>query len=730
MPTSHISPDKAFINREISWLDFNRRVLLTASEEHVPLLERLKFVAIAASNLDEFYMVRIPSHLRTLEHTQQSSNPFAASDDPSELMTAIRSKTNELVSLMSDILENQLKPALANEKIVFKKPSELSKKQLGKINQFYLSEVHPILTPIAIDLAHPLPRLRNLSLNVALRILPKSKILKKRKKEKNQARALEIRELFALVQVPSILQPYFTFYSSASGHTFVALEDIISINAFRLFPGHEILESGAFRVTRASDLDLSDNEAENILTSMQDILRQRERGKTVRLEMCESMSNALRDRLLDKINIQSVHTHQYPDFIIKKDLMRLTNIERPTLKYASHNPVRLPELHFEQKIFRRIREKDILLSHPYESFSHVVDFMEQAADDPDVVAIKQTFYRTSGDSPLVRALSRAAANGKQVTALVELKARFDEANNIQWAQQLEEEGVHVVYGLIGLKTHAKLALVIRREGPKLRRYLHLGTGNYNSSTARLYTDLSILTSNEGITKDAMLLFNVLTGYADLPAMEHLLVAPFNLREKIKEKIERECEHARSGRKAQIVVKLNSIADHEIIEKLYEASQAGVKIKLLIRGICCLRPGIRNLSDNIQVRSTIDRFLEHSRVYWFCNNGDEELYLSSADWMPRNLNRRIEIAWPILDEGIKQRIRDSVLLAEIEDNSSGWLLRKNGSYEQVVPKAGDPPKRLQHDLIQTTDLLNEASGRYFKKELATGHLSRLPRKRSN
>jgi len=702
---------------------------MTAAEKHVPLLERLKFVAIAASNLDEFYMVRVASHLRMLERDQKKLNLYELSDGSSELIVAIREITTELVSLMSDIFDNQIRPALADEKITFKKPSELSKKQLSKINHFYLSEVHPILTPIAIDLAHPLPRMRNLSLNLALHILPKSKILKKRKKDK-KARSIKVRELFALVQVPSILPPYFTFYSSSSGHIFVALEEIISLNAFRLFPGHEILESGAFRITRASDLDLADNEGENILTSMQDILRQRERGQTIRLETSDSMSNNLRDRLLDKISIQSVHTHQYPDFIIKKDLMRLTTIERPDLKHAIHKPVRLPELHFEQKIFRRIREKDILLFHPYESFSHIVDFMEQAADDPDVVAIKQTFYRTSGDSPLVRALSRAAANGKQVTALVELKARFDEANNIQWAQQLEEEGVHVVYGLLGLKTHAKLALVIRREGSRLRRYLHLGTGNYNSSTARLYTDLSILTSNESITKDAMLLFNVLTGYADLPPMEHLLVAPFNLREKIEEKIFRECEHAKAGKKAHIIVKLNSIADHEIIKKLYDASKAGVKIELLVRGICCLRPGIRNQSENIKVRSTIDRFLEHARVYWFKNDGTEELYLSSADWMPRNLNRRIEIAWPILDETIKQKIRDDILRAELKDNSSGWLLSKNGSYEQIVPRAGEPPRRLQHDLIEATDHLHETSGRYFKKELAAGHLSRLPRKRTN
>ncbi|MEE2903484.1 MAG: polyphosphate kinase 1 [Myxococcota bacterium] len=730
MSSQYFRNQKTFINREISWLDFNRRVLMTAAEKHVPLLERLKFVAIAASNLDEFYMVRVASHLRMLERDQEKSNLYDLSDGSSELIGEIRNITTELVSLMSEIFESQIRPALAEEKIVFKKPSDLSKKQISKINNFYLSEVHPILTPIAIDLAHPLPRLRNLSLNLALRIIPKSKILKKRKKDKRKTGSTEVRELFALVQVPSILPPYFTFFSSSSGHIFVALEDIISLNAFRLFPGHEIVESGAFRVTRASDLDLSDNEGQNILTSMQDILRQRERGQTIRLETSSSMSATLRNRLLDKISIQSVHTHEYPDFIIKKDLMRLTTVERTELRYPIHKPVRIPELHFEQKIFRRMREKDILLFHPYESFSHVVDFMEQAADDPDVVAIKQTFYRTSGDSPLVRALSRAAANGKQVTALVELKARFDEANNIQWAQQLEEEGVHVVYGLLGLKTHAKLALVIRREGSKLRRYLHLGTGNYNSSTARLYTDLSILTSNEGITKDAMLLFNVLTGYADLPPMEHLLVAPFNLREKIEEKIFRECEHARAGKKAHIIVKLNSIADHEIIEKLYEASRAGVKVELLVRGICCLRPGIRNQSENINVRSTIDRFLEHARVYWFNNDGAEELYLSSADWMPRNLNRRIEIAWPILDESIKQKILDDILRAELKDNSSGWILTKNGSYEQIVPRAGELPRRLQHDLIQATDQLHETSGRYFKKELATGHLSRLPRKRTN
>jgi polyphosphate kinase len=706
-----------YLDRELSWLDFNHRVLSTAFRKDVPLLERLKFVSIAASNLDEFYMVRVAAKLRAIEHEKQSPQLSRRQIPAVLLMQQIIEKTNKQIQLSIEILHGHLIPKLAAQGIHYRKAEELSKAHNSELTDYYAKEVHPILTPIAVDPAHPLPRLRNLSLNLALRIIPSSKLSKKRKASAPTEE--QGRDLFALVQVPSMLSPYFVIPTESSEHLFVSLDDIISTNASELFPGHEIVESHPFRITRASDLDLIENETENLIVSMQDILRRRERGEAVRLETTSSMSSDLRSLLVDKLDVDPDHIHEYPSLIISNGLAALSTIDRPDLKFSPHTPVINPSLRYDQNVFKRILERDILLHHPYESFSHIVDFMNQAADDPNVVAIKQTFYRTSGDSPLVRALSRAAANGKQVTALVELKARFDEANNIQWAQELERDGVHVVYGLLGLKTHAKLALVIRREGDKLNRYLHLGTGNYNPATARQYTDLSLFTANAEITKDAMLLFNVLTGYADLPEMNSLLVAPFNLRERIEEKILRECHHVSQGKAGHIIIKINSLADYDIADALYEASQAGVRIDLLVRGICCLKPQIEGVSDNIHVRSTIDRFLEHARIFWFRNDGDEEAYLSSADWMPRNLNRRIEIAWPALDPELKHRIRYEVLAAELDDNSSGWLLDDQGEYTLTRAKKGHARTQVQAQLIDNAERQSAGFGSQAKRELITG-----------
>ena len=697
-------------DRELSWLDFNLRVLSNALREDVPVLERVKFVAIAASNLDEFYMVRIATRLRQLRSAKRPSSDAK--------IKKITDRARELSTLAAKIFQEDILSALEREGIVFLNPDELTKAQKQTITEYYQKEVHPILTPIAIDPAHPLPRLRNLSLNLALRIVPSMHAIGKRKKRKKppKRKTKGNEELFALVQVPSLLERFYIFDQQTSGFELIRLEDVIAMHANELFPGHTIVESHPFRITRASDLDLVGDETENLLTSMQGVLRERERDRTVRLELVSSASERLRNILLDMIEIAPDFILEHPNSIVDKSLMALCNLNRPDLKDEPHTPVVNRSLRFEPNIFRAISEKDILLHHPYESFSHIVDFLNQASEDPDVVAIKQTFYRTSGDSPLVRALSRAAANGKQVTALVELKARFDEANNIQWARALEEEGVHVVYGVLGLKTHAKLALVIRREQEKLKRYLHLGTGNYNPSTAQSYTDLSLLTANNALTKDAMLLFNVLTGYAELPKMRKLWVAPYNLREHIKEKIERECQIAAEGRPARIVVKINSLADHEIIHSLYEASRAGVQIDLLVRGLCCLKPKIENVSTNIRVQSVIDRFLEHARVFWFSNDGDNDLFLSSADWMPRNLDRRIEIAWPILDEKIKKRICKDILERELKDNTSSWDLSSEGLYEQAQPSSKKESCRVQVDLIRLAQEQNAEAGTHIAPPL--------------
>ena len=713
-----------YINRELSWLDFNFRVLYTAKRKDIPLLERLKFIAIAVSNLDEFYMVRIATRLREIQQLEKESGLLKSRVKSNEIMLQINKKLTGFIDSTISLFQKEILPALANEGVHFCKVESLNKQAQSSLSAYYEQELQPILTPIAIDPAHSLPRLRNLSINLALRIVPSSTFYKTRTKKSNHSSKQPAQELFALVQVPSLVSP-FHLIQSGSQYSFIPLEDIISAHAFKLFPGHEILESEPFRITRASDLDLIDNESENLMTSMQDILRRRERGETVRIEIRSTMSQNLKDLLLEKVEISSEHIHEYPSLIINKELIGVTKLDRPELKFEPHSPTTISGLRLEHSLFRRIKEKDILLHHPYESFSHVVDFMEQASEDPDVVAIKQTFYRTSGDSPLVSSLRRAAANGKQVTALVELKARFDEANNIQWARELEQAGVHVVYGLVGLKTHAKLALVIRREGSQLNRYLHLGTGNYNPSTARSYTDLSLLTANEELTRDAMLLFNVLTGYADLPQMQHLLVAPFNLRAQLEEKIRRESRHAENGKQGHIILKINSLADYEIIDQLYEASQSGVQIDLIVRGICSLKPKLESLSKNIRVRSTIDRFLEHARVFWFANNDDHELYLSSADWMPRNLNRRIEIAWPILNPSLRLRILEQILQAEWADNVSSWELNETGKYERVRPSGKNENSRVQEQLIHRADQQNTHFTTAIKQELIAGHLSRLP-----
>lgn len=691
--TESLRAPELYTNRELSWLEFNRRVLALAVRDDVPPLERLKFVAIAGSNLDEFYMVRMGGLER---HRKHGGDSFEAGRDGlglHALLGQANDTARDLYAATGRTLCESVLPALEPHDIRFLGTDALDEARTEALHAYYRREVHPCLTPIAIVPAHPFPVLKNLSVNLALRLEPHPDHALNGSDPQGDG------ELLAVVQLPTMLPRFVPL--EGDGHHFIALEDVIARFADELFPGHEIVEAATFRITRASDLDIDEDEAEDLLSTIRDQLRQRDRGEPVRLEISRAASPELTDSLRELAQVEPRQVLRNQSFVAISSLMKVYGqLSVPELKDEPYTPAPVERLRYAPTMFRAIREKDILLHHPYETFRHVVDFIDQAASDPNVVAIKQTLYRTSGDSPIVRSLTKAAEAGKQVTALVELKARFDEAANIQWAHALEEAGVHVVYGLIGLKTHCKMLLVTRREGPRLRRYLHLATGNYHPATARLYTDMGLFTAREEITRDAMLLFNVLTGYAELPHMNHLIVSPFNLRQHVLDSIEREIEHARAGRPCGIRAKMNSLVDGEVIEALYRASQAGVSIDLMIRGICCLRPQIPGVSENIRVRSILDRFLEHSRVFWWQNGGDAELYLSSADWMPRNLNRRIEVAFPVLDPSLAKRIVQDILPVEFEDNHFAWEMGPGGEYTLRTP-GDETPVRAQATFMRAT-----------------------------
>ncbi|MBI4820882.1 MAG: polyphosphate kinase 1 [Deltaproteobacteria bacterium] len=678
---SDLSDPSLYLNRELSWLDFNARVLATAERADVPLLERLRFVAIASSNLDEFYMVRVANIIARIHGRLGPPEESADGRGPRDLFEAIGQKTTETSRRIAEILFAQLLPQLAAEGVeVLTNPLSSRPELEAPIHDHYLREVHPVLTPIAVDPTHPFPHLRNRSLNIALRL----------EAAPNRSRLDEAEgPLLAIVQVPAVLSRFLRVSLPDGRATFVGLEVVIAMRASELFPGHRVVEACPFRVTRAAELDYEEDEAENLLTTIQQMLRRRDRGAAVRLELQASGSAEITSTLCALLNVEERHVHRAP-LLAANDLAKIYEaLDRPDLKDRPFVPATVQRLRFQRDPFRAIAERDVLIHHPYESYQHIVDFADAAADDPSVVAIKQTLYRTGGSSPIVRALARAVQNGKQVTALVELKARFDEAANIKWAQELEKAGVHVVYGLIGFKTHAKLLLVIRREGDGLKRYLHIATGNYNPSTARAYTDFSLLTANEDLTRDAMLLFNVLTGYGDLPPMSHLVVAPFDMRARVLGFIEREIGHAQAGREAKIIAKMNALVDPAMIKALYRASQAGVRVDLIIRGICCLRPGIPGLSENIHVRSIIGRFLEHARVYYWHNGGKSELRMSSADWMPRNLDRRVEVGFPILSAELFDRVLQEILATELADDMGSWSLGSDGRWTPSLPSLESP-----------------------------------------
>jgi len=670
-----------FLNRELSWLEFNSRVLDEAMDPTVPLGERFKFQSIVGSNMDEFFMVRVAG-LKQLVASQRNE---AGADgmSPAEQLTAISKRVHALNAQLYRNWSEQIEPGLREKAgIAILRPPQLTVDQRALLQTHFTKEVWPVLTPLAVDQGHPFPALRNRSLNLAILL------------HKERQRVARRSTIIAVVQVPSVLPRLVEVPPTAPFRAaFVLLEDLITMHVGDLFPGFRVVSCSPFRVTRDSDLTIDEDEADDLLKTIQKELRRRDRGHAVRLELAAEtpaeVQTFLRQALmLDKQDVYSTAGPLHLADLLPlygRDLLR-------DLKDEGFVPQFAPALREHEDTFRSISERDVLLHHPYESFDHVVDFVAEAADDPNVLAIKQTLYRTSADSPIIRALVRAAENGKQVTAVVELKARFDEAPNIAWARTLEEAGVHVVYGLVGLKTHCKMALVVRREDGRIKRYVHLSTGNYNPSTARLYGDISYFTAREEFADDAGALFNLLTGYSSPPAWKKFAVAPLGLGERILELIERERSFGSEGR---IVAKMNALVDPDVIRALYRASQAGVKIDLLVRGICCLRPGLPGVSENIQVLSVVDRFLEHARIFYFGGGGKREVYLSSADWMPRNLIRRVEVMFPVEDESLRERLIDEVMMTMLADDVKARRLHSDGTYERVEREAGQEAYDIHH-----------------------------------
>jgi polyphosphate kinase len=685
---SDLRSQTLYLNRELSWLEFNARVLAEAENEAVPLLERLKFHAIVASNLDEFFMVRVAGLKQQLTGEVDEMPPDGMT--VVEQLTTISQRVHDLTVRQSQNLSQNLFPKLVEQGIRLVKPEALPPEAQAALDQRFQTEIFPILTPIAIDPGHPFPHLRNKSLNLGVMF----------------QREGAVEAGFGVVQVPMMLPRLFEVLGvkGADGaparHTFVLLEDLIARNVASIFPAVRLRGVYVFRVTRNFDLEIDEEEGEDLLQTIQQELRRRERGNAVRLEVAGEPTAASLAKLVKALKLDP-ERDVYPTTTMLNvaDLMQIAAREdRRDLRDEPFTPFSLPHLHHVDDIFHSIREGDVLLQQPYDSFDAVVDLITRAAEDPDVLAIKQTLYRAGGDSPIVKALARAAEAGKQVTAIVELKARFDEESNIVWARTLEQSGVHVVYGLLGLKTHAKCLLIVRREKGQLRRYVHLSTGNYNPSTARGYTDLALFTARPNIGEDASSLFNLLTGYSASPKWNSFIVSPLGLHEAVLGLIQREADHARAGRPARITAKMNALVDADVVEALYRASQAGVVITLLIRGICCLRPGVPGVSETIEVRAIVDRFLEHGRLFHFVNGGKDDVYLSSADWMPRNFHRRVEIMVPVEDPTLRARLIESLQIS-IGDNVKSWRLLPDGGYVRAQPKPGAPLLRSQQRFIE-------------------------------
>lgn len=655
-------------NRELSWLKFNGRVLNEARDKTIPLLERLKFVGITSSNLDEFFMVRVAS-LKDMVHAGYKKKDIAGMT-ATEQLEAINTATRALVDTQYSTYNRSMLPLLKAENIeIIQAHEDLNEEQAAFADAYFEETVYPVLTPMALDASRPFPLIRNKTLNIAA-------LIKRKGTDEKEIQ-------FATVQVPSVLPRIIEIPSAKEGgRTFLLLEQIIERNISRLFLNFKVVCAHPYRIMRNADLPIDEDEAADLLKEIQKQLKKRQWGEVIRLEVEEGADEKLLSILKKELNVKSEDVFAISGPIDLTFVMKLYDLAGcDALRYKKYQPQRLPQIEPGENIFACIRKGDILMHHPYQTFDPVVDFIRQASVDPDVLAIKQTLYRVSGNSPIISSLAQAAENGKQVTVLVELKARFDEEHNIVWAKKLEQAGCHVIYGLVGLKTHSKIALVVRREEDGIRRYVHLGTGNYNDSTAKLYTDCGIFTCSEAVGEDATAVFNMLSGYSEPLSWNCLTVAPIWLRKKFLKLINRETKHAKEGKEGRIIAKMNSLCDKEMIAALYEASAAGVQIDLIVRGICCLKVGIPGISENIRVRSIVGNFLEHSRIFYFYNDGRPELFMGSADWMPRNLDRRVEILFPVEDEELQKGVYH-ILEVELQDNVKAHILKQNGEYEKV------------------------------------------------
>src|SRR5213083_1660539 len=694
---------KNFINRELSWLEFNRRVLEEAQDQRQPLIERVKFLTIVSSNLDEFFEIRVAGIKQQIESETSDVGPDGLS--PTETFNRIQKVVRELVSAQNALWKDELRPALAKHGIYVREISQLNTKRAAWAHRYFQQEVLPMLTPLAVDASHPFPHLLNRSHNLLVRA-------------KTRRRG---EPLHAIVQVPRVV-PRLILMPRGTGANepweYIYLASLIKQHIGELFPGLILDGEHAFRVTRNSDLYIDDEEAENLLRSIEQELRRSSRGNAVRLEVEADCPKDFLSLLLDFFNLTEADAYKLDGPLTMTHLAPLVaNDAFAKLKDRPFQPARDPALPPHVDFFEVLRRQDVLLHHPYDSFDQIVEWIEAAARDPQVLAIKITLYRTSGDSPIVEALIDAANAGKQVTAIVELRARFDEAMNIQWARRLEEAGAHVIYGVVGLKTHCKALLIVRRDADQLRRYVHLGTGNYHSRTARIYTDFSLLTSEPKLTEEVATVFNTLTGLAGYPGLKKLMVAPFDMHSRLIRLIERERDHARGGKPARIVAKLNALVDQEIIEKLYEASCADVTIDLIVRGICCLRPKIPELSENIRVISIVGRFLEHSRINYFENAGDPVVYLSSADWMPRNFFRRVEVAFPLETPALRDQITNDVIPAFLHDRVKARELQPDGTYRRLTPEGAEPRRQAQWQFREVSRERTKKLGGSTKKARA-------------
>lgn len=677
-----LNAPRLYVNRELSWLKFNSRVLEEALENRHPLLERIKFLSIFSSNLDEFFMIRVSGLRRQLRARTLATPPDGMT--PVEQLAAIRRELLPELARQSECWHSDLLPKLKRAGIEVLNYDELKSKQRKLLRRHFEQEIFPVITPLAFDPGHPFPHISNLSMNLAVVV-------------KDPLHG----ERFARIKVPDVFPRLLRIpteekadeyerlgLAEVHSNSFVWLEQVLVANLDMLFPGLEIVAAYPFRVTRDADQEIEEDEAADLLSTIEESVRMRHFGSAVRLEVGSSMPDRVREILTTNLGLSPYQVYTVEGPIGMADLMEMMRIDRPELKDWPFQPSVPPSFACGDNVFGLIRQRDFLLYHPYDSFGPVVDFVREAARDPDVLAIKQTLYRVGSDSPVVDTLMEARENGKQVAVLVELKARFDEANNIVWARALESAGVHVVYGLVGLKTHAKICLVVRRERDGIVRYVHMSTGNYNDSTARIYTDIGFFTSDPDIGADVSYLFNSLTGYSREYQYRKLLVAPGMIRQGIVSRIDREIERHRKEGKGYLVFKMNSLVDKPCIEALYRASQAGVKVDLQVRGICCLRPGVPKISENIIVTSIVGRFLEHSRVYYFRNGGDEEILLGSPDLMPRNLDSRVEILFPVEDPQLRAALRDQVLGVHLRDNKQAWRMLPNGCYKRVRPRDGD------------------------------------------